>query len=129
MRDIKQELIDFRLARAAESFKMASLAMEQKYWNAAASELYYTCYYLVIALFAKNDIKTSTHSGMRTELGSKFIKEGILDAKWGKLISVLFNLRQKGDYGDFTFLTEEEVFPFLKEVESFGIMIKEMIEK
>lgn len=82
MSNVRQELIDFRLARAAESFKMASLAANQKYWNAVASELYYTCYYLVIALFAKNDIKTSTHSGIKTELGLKFIKEGTLDTKW-----------------------------------------------
>jgi uncharacterized protein (UPF0332 family) len=128
MSDIRQELVDFRLAKAAESFNMASLAAEQKYWNTSAGELYYTCYYLVIALFAKNDIKTSTHSGIRTELGLRFIKEGILDAKWGRLVSVLFDLRQKGDYGDFVLLTEEEVVPFFKEVEEFSATIKQMLQ-
>ena len=39
MSDIRQELIVFRLGRATESLNMASLAIEQKYWNAAASEL------------------------------------------------------------------------------------------
>jgi uncharacterized protein (UPF0332 family) len=128
MSNVKKDLVDFRLARATESFKMASLAVEQKYWNAVASELYYTCYYLVIALFAKNDIKTSTHSGIRTELGLKFIKKGTLDVKWGRLISTLFNLRQKGDYGDFVFLTEEEILPLVSEVRDFDILIRKKLQ-
>lgn len=128
MSDIRQELTGFRLTRATESFTMASLAVEQKYWNVVASELYYTCYYLVIALFAKNDIKTSTHSGVRTELGAKFIKTGILDIKWGRLIAVLFDLRQKGDYGDFIQLTEYEVMPLVSEVESFDAIVRKMLQ-
>jgi uncharacterized protein (UPF0332 family) len=129
MNDITQELVKFRLTKASESFKMASYATEQKYWNAVASELYYTCYYLVIALFAKNGIKTSTHTGVRTELGAKFIKKGILEPKWGKLIALLFNLRQKGDYEDFVFLTEKEVAPLVTEVEKFEVIIRQMLHE
>jgi uncharacterized protein (UPF0332 family) len=84
MSNTKQELIIYRLNRARESFAIASHAVSKKYWNSAASELYYTCYYCVTALFAKNDIKTSTHSGVRTILGLNFIKEGKLDARWGE---------------------------------------------
>ena len=81
----------------------------------------------MIALFAKNDIRTSTHSGVKTELGLRFIRSGILDAKWGRLLSVLFDLRQKSDYSDFVFLTEEDVLPLKKEVETFSILIRQML--
>jgi uncharacterized protein (UPF0332 family) len=85
MSDIKQELVQYRLDRSKKSLDIADAAITKKYWNIAASDLYYTCFYLVIALFAKNDIKTSTHPGVRTELGLKFIKQDLLEAKWGKL--------------------------------------------
>lgn len=90
--------------------------------------MYYTCFYLVLALFAKNEINTSTHTGVNSLFGLHFIKEGKIEAKWGKLIKTLFEKRQKGDYGDFMFLIEEEVVPFINEVENFAIVIKQMIE-
>lgn len=46
----------------------------------------------------------------------------------GKLISNLFNLRQKGDYGDFMLLTEDEIVPLISEVEKFIVIIKKMIQ-
>jgi uncharacterized protein (UPF0332 family) len=127
MSNIKKELIIYRLNRAKESFAMASIAASKKYWNSAASELYYTCYYCVIALFAKNDIKTSTHSGVRTKLGLNFIKENKLDVRWGKFLSKLFDLRQDGDYGDFMVLREEEISPLVMEAEEFMKLIESMI--
>jgi uncharacterized protein (UPF0332 family) len=123
----KQELINFRLNRADEAFDMATLGAGKKYWNSVASELYYTCYYLVIALFAKNDIKTSTHSGVRTVLGSQYIKGGLLEAKWGKLFTLLFDLRQEGDYRDFKKFDESEILPLINEVEEFRDIIKGML--
>ena len=127
MSNIKEELVIYRLNRAKESFAMASIAASKKYWNSAASELYYTCYYCVIALFAKNDIKTSTHSGVKTILGLNFIKENKLDARWGKFLSKLFDLRQDGDYGDFMVLREEEILPLVVQAEEFMKLIESMI--
>jgi len=40
----------------------------------------------------------------------------------------LFDKRQKGDYGDFMTLSEEEVKPYLGKVEEFKKIIKQMLE-
>lgn len=124
--DIKA-LIDYRLSKADEAFEMAQSAIEKKYWNSVASSLYYTCFYLITALFAKHNIQTHTHTGVRAVFGSKFIKEGNVDPKWGKFLTVLFNKRQVGDYGDFAYLTEEEILPLLTEVEEFRVMIMKFL--
>ena len=88
--------------------------------------MYYTCYYLISALFAKNDIKTSTHSGVKTVFGSGFIKKEKVDVKWGKLFNELFEKRQHEDYGDFVILSEEEIFPLMQEVEEFMNIVEKM---
>lgn len=129
MNDQKLELIAFRLSRADESFDMAELAVSKNYLSTAVSELYYTCFYLVTALFARYDIKASTHSGVKSVLGSHLIKEGIIDPHWGKLVSKLFLMRQQGDYGDFKIFTETEVKPLLSEVREFMRIAKEIIAK
>lgn len=115
MSNSKRDLINFRMNRAKEAFDLASISISKKYWNSAASELYYTCYYLVSALFAKDDIKTSTHTGVKTLFGLHFVKEGKIDIKWGKLFSTLFDKRQEGDYHDFMSLTPEQIIPLYKE--------------
>ena len=65
MSDVKQELINYRLKRADDEFQITQIAVEKEWWNTVASRLYYSCYYLTIALFAKYDIRTSTHEGVK----------------------------------------------------------------
>ncbi len=81
----------------------------------------------VTALFAKYNIKTHTHTGVKTVFGLQFIKEGKVEAKWGKLLTYLFDTRQESDYGDFTVLTWEDILPLLKEVEEFKVMIMKLL--
>jgi uncharacterized protein (UPF0332 family) len=48
----------------------------------------------------KNGFVTKSHDSARTKFGLHFIKPGIIDKKFGKLYTKLFDYRQKGDYGD-----------------------------
>lgn len=89
--------------------------------------MYYTCFYLITALYAKHNITTHTHAGVKAVFGLQFIKEGLVEAKWGKLLATLFDKRQIGDYGDFAVLTQEDILPLLKEVEEFRAMIMKLL--
>lgn len=82
MSENKDELVRYRLAKTEESLKMAEFAMQNNFWNSSASELYYTCFYLITALFEKHNIKAHTHSGVNSLFGLHFIKEGKFDRKW-----------------------------------------------
>jgi uncharacterized protein (UPF0332 family) len=85
MKADKQELIRAQLSRAEEAYTMATLAIEAKFWNSAASELYYTCFYLIRALFSLHDIQAQTHSGVKSLFALKFIKEQHIE-KDGKIV-------------------------------------------
>ncbi len=123
------EIIAYRLAKADEALDLAELAIGKKYWNSAVNRLYYTCFYLVTALFAKHGITTHTHTGVKSVFGLKFIKEGVVENKWGKLLATLFDKRQIGDYGDFAVLVEADVLPVLKEVEEFKQVILKLLRE
>lgn len=127
MSESKSDLISRRIARADESFHMATIAIENKYWNTAASALYYTFFHLVQALFAMHEIEASTHAGLKTLFSLKFIKEGKMDAHWGKVLSQLFANRQEGDYGDFLILQEDDIIPLVTEVEQFRNVILQQL--
>jgi uncharacterized protein (UPF0332 family) len=126
---MENEVVTYRLQRAEEAFNVALLTIEKQYWNSAASDLYYTCFYLLLALFAKHNISSTTHSGVKTLFNLHFIKEKKVDEKFGKLVKRLFDKRQKADYADLVELTYDDVMPLLSQVEEFKKVIIELIRQ
>ena len=125
----RSEYIGYRFRRAEESFEEALILIDNNKWNTAISRLYYSCYYAAIALLLKNDIETRTHSGVRTKFSGTFIKTGLIDVKFGKLLSHLADYRQKGDYGDLYDFDDKIVLPLVDQVREFTSAIKILIEK
>lgn len=118
----QQDYISYRLQKADESFADAELLAENRRWNSVVNRLYYASFYAVIALLLSRGIKSTTHDGCRTQFGLNFIKTGIIEKRYGKHFSKLFDLRQKGDYGD--------LFDYDKEtVEPLVVLTKEFIQE
>ena len=91
--------------------------------------LYYSCFYCVIALLAKDDITASTHNGVRSEFFRLYVKSGILDKKFSSIYTDLMSKRQESDYDDFLEFSEEDILPLIGEVEIFIQAIQELIKK
>lgn len=64
---------------------------------------------------------TKSHSATKTQFSLHFVKTGKFDKKYGKLLSELFDWRQKGDYESIFDFSESSVQPLFKPV-------KEMIK-
>jgi hypothetical protein len=125
----QDKYIKYRFRRAEESFDDAVIMIENKKWNSAVNRLYYSCFYAVVALLLKSDLSTRTHDGARTKFGNEFIKTGLIDKKYGKLYSKLFDYRQKGDYGDLFDFDCEIVLPLVDKVKEFIEEINKHINK
>lgn len=124
----QQDYIDYRLQKADESFEDALLLAKNGRWNAVINRLYYACFYAVIALLLSKDIKSTTHDGGRYQFGLHFIKTGKIDKEVGKLFSKLFDLRQKGDYGDLYDYDAEIAEPLIPLTKEFIEEIKRLIK-
>ena len=119
------DLIKYRIERVYETLADARLLADSGRWNSCINRLYYASFYSVNALLLKNNFQTHTHNGCKTKFHSEFVKTGLIDKKFGKLYSDLFDWRQEGDYADFISFDQETVVPLLEQTES---LIKE-IEK
>ena len=106
---VRRDLVSYRIKKARETYNEVSLHIDNKLGNTAVNRLYYACYYSVIALLIKNDIKASTHAGARQMFGLHYIKTGIIDKELGKFYSDIFDMRQTGDYEDYVDFEEEDV--------------------
>jgi len=123
----KDDLIKYRIERAKETLEDAKLLIESKRWNSAINRLYYSAFYIVIALLLNENHKTTTHNGVKSIFSEQFIKKNIISQEFGKRYSQLFTWRQKGDYADLFDFTEEKVLPYYDFVKKFILQIEKII--
>ncbi len=127
MKASQEDYIRYRLEKAWKTFDDAKSLAERKSWNSSMNRLYYACFYSVLSLFAKHNIQSHTHSGVKTQLSNHFVKNALLDKESGMLYGDLFDLRQRGDYGDFYDFREEEILNLIPKVYDFLCKIQNLI--
>lgn len=91
-----------------------------------ANRLYYAAYYAVSALLIANHIPAHTHDGNINQFGLHFIKTGVVDKTYGKLLRRLFSMRLTGDYSDRFDLVEDDVQPLMEPTERFIQLMESM---
>lgn len=119
MNDFNNELVNYRISRAKETFDEALLLAGKNHWNAVANRLYYACFYIVNAILIKHNFSFSSHNGVKNQFHKEFVKTGLVKMNSGKIYSRIFNLRQEGDYIDFKRFEKEDIEPFINNVKEF----------
>lgn len=104
-----EALSRYRLERAHETLAEVPHLRELGYYNTATNRLYYACYYAAVALLTKHHIFANTHAGVKTMLGMHFVSKGLISKESGRAFTNLYESRQRGDYDDFVYSTQEEV--------------------
>jgi uncharacterized protein (UPF0332 family) len=125
----REELVEYRLAKAFTNIKEVDILVENHLWSTALNRIYYSCYYAVTALMVKNQFNPQTHGGVRKLFGLHFIKTGIIPNELGKFFSDVFDLRQTGDYDDFVEIKEDDVLALLPKAKELIVTIEEIIHR
>ncbi len=124
----KKEYVNYRIESAKTTFDAAKVLAENGFWNSSVNRLYYSLFYAVNAILVLNDIQTKSHSSTKSQFSLHFIKTGIIDKKYGRLLSELFDWRQKGDYDNIFDYDDESVQPLFKPVEEMIELIEKEIK-
>ena len=129
MTGTKNDLINYRIARAKDTYDDALILSEKEKWNSTINRLYYATYYALMALLLDSDLKPTTHNGAKSNFTKHFIKTNIFPLEYGKVYSQLFTWRQKGDYDDLFDFDREKVLPYFTPVEKMIDFILSEINK
>ena len=128
-RDERDAIVLLRLQNARQTLEDAKIIVHSKLWKAAANRLYYACYYAASALMIRFGLEAKTHAGIIRLLGLNFISKHLLNDELGKVYYKLFSLRLKGDYDDWTVVSEIDITPLIEPAEVFINEIEKLIEK
>lgn len=105
----RDELINYRIARAKDTAEDARIALENDRLHNAENRIYYAIFYIVSALALKNDFTTSKHSQLLSWFNRTYIKPGKISRDLGKIYKGQFENRLEADYDDFVELSKEDV--------------------
>lgn len=115
---------DDRFLLSDRSLQAAQLLFDNEFYDVCVSRCYYAMFYLVQELLAEDRIHYSTHKGLISGFGRKFVKEGPLDTEFGKILNKGYERRMFGDYGQKDVVTKEMAEIALSETKKFNEEIK-----
>lgn len=98
MNQNKQELINEWVILADESFEDAIFNLNNNHLKVVQNRLYYSIFYIVKALSAKEEFNTSKHGSLYSWFTQKYIKTGIFSKEMNLLYKNAFDNRDKSDY-------------------------------
>ncbi len=124
----KQDLINYRLAKADEVFQEALDVASMNHWNLAVNRLYYSVFHMASSLLLAAGFTARTDTGIIRLLLKEYVYAGALNEEDGKLISSLFNMRKTGDYDDMYDWEQEKVVPFIQPTRDLIDKIKLLVK-
>jgi uncharacterized protein (UPF0332 family) len=105
--------IQLYLDRARHDLRATQINLDQGLYGVAVTRAYYAIFYAANALLASKGISRSKHSGVHSAFGEHFVKAGLIESEYAKMLGHAFDSRLDSDY-DVLFTVErtlaEEVF-------------------
>ena len=88
-----EALIRYRLERAQESLADARLLADAESWNTCVNRLYYSYFYAVSALLARDGLASPRHTGVRSLFNQHYVRTGVVPRELARLYNDLFERR------------------------------------
>ena len=86
------------MARSERTLEAAQVLAEHGYWRDVLSKTYFAMFYAASALLASKGISRSKHSGIHSALGQYFVKPGLIEPQYSRMLINAFNVRLDSDY-------------------------------
>ena len=123
----REIMVEFEIERAHRLIDQFPILEEAKLWDTLANRVYYAVFHAVTALLIKNGLHAGSHQGVSVLFSKHFVKEGLIDAEYGKFFARLENMREKSDYTCLFETTEDEVLPMIPQAKALVAIIEGMV--
>jgi uncharacterized protein (UPF0332 family) len=116
---MSQTEVTLYLKRAKLALAQSSDNLNLKYYDVAIARAYYAMFYSATALLLTKGISRSKHSGVYSAFGQHFIKSGLIESEYGRMLVNAFNIRLDSDYEVAPSLSRELAEDVLHDAERF----------
>jgi uncharacterized protein (UPF0332 family) len=125
----QQNEVELYLERAREALQQARDNVDLGHYNVTTSRAYYAMLYAANALLASQGISRSKHSGVHSAFGEYFVKAGLIETEYAKMLGHAFDSRLDSDY-DITFTAERTLVEnILRDARRFVDRVEEYLRQ
>jgi uncharacterized protein (UPF0332 family) len=96
-----QYLSKYRLDKAYALLTQAELLLNNLQYDGSVNRSYYAIFNTVRALLALVGLDSQSHRGVISFFDRHFVKTGIFEKRYSKIVHAAFDSRQDSDYEDF----------------------------
>jgi uncharacterized protein (UPF0332 family) len=111
--------IEEYLALAREDLAAARDNLQFGHLRAAVSRAYYAMFYAATALLGSQGLWRSKHQGLIAAFGEHFVKPGLIEPHYGRILRDAFEARLDSDYGPNPDLNESSAEQLISNAETF----------
>jgi len=104
--------------KSESNIKVAEKLIKDNELEIAVARLYYAMFYCAEALLLSKNLSFSSHKAVIVNFGKEFVKTGIFDEKFHKVLQNAFEDRQEADY-EFVEFEKSEVEEYLNLAKEF----------
>jgi len=97
--------IQLYLDRARQDLHVAASNLQLSFYGDTVTRAYYAMFYAASALLVSKGIARSKHSGVHAAFGEHFVKTGLIEAEYAKMLGHAFDSRLDSDY-DMSFTSD-----------------------
>lgn len=120
MKDNDREiLIQYRLNQSRQTIGEVSKLIESDLLNIAVNRIYYGIFYSLTALALHYEYQSSKHFQLMGWFNQHFIKPGLIEIKYGKILRDAFKNRSDGDYAPFILFEKDDVLEMQSDMVDF----------
>ena len=107
------------LKKAGESLRAAQLLATNELLDFAASRAYYTMFYIAEAFLLNEGLTFSSHAAVISAFGRDFARTGRVPVEFHRYLIDAQDLRNQGDYGIDSAITESEANELIGHAQQF----------
>lgn len=128
----REVLIQYRLNQSLQTIGEVRKLIDADLLNIAVNRIYYGIFYSLTALALRYEYQSSKHFQLMGWFNQNFIKPGLIEIKYGKILRDAFKNRSDGDYAPFIQFEKDDVLDmqldmieFIERIKSFLSNIKD----
>ncbi len=119
---LDQSVIDLsrhRLNKAKDLLDQSGMLLKGNHFDGSTNRSYYAIFNAIRSLLALQRLDSSKHGGVIGFFDRYFVKTGLFEKKWSKIVHSAFDARQIGDYDDKPSISKERVERQLQKAKAF----------
>jgi len=124
-----REKVSKSWAKCEEAQREMEILFSGGLYSGSVSRAYYAMFYATTALLFTKNLEFSKHSGTISAFGKQFIKTGLLEDEYHKLLTESFKARQSAEYNIFRQIDKEFAAKINGDAKRFVSRIKRYLKE